>query len=93
MEKILFIYLIITNVITFVIYGIDKWKARHDRWRVPESVLIFLAILGGSLGALLAMRMFHHKTKKNKFAFGIPIILVLQISAMIFYACNQIIGK
>jgi len=93
MEKILFIYLIITNVFTFVIYGIDKWKARHDRWRVPESVLILLAILGGSLGALLAMRLFHHKTKKNKFAFGIPIILVLQISAMIFYACNQIIGK
>lgn len=93
MEKILFIYLLIANVITLVIYGIDKWKARHDRWRVPESVLIFLAISGGSLGALLAMRLFHHKTKKNKFAFGIPIILVLQISAMIFYACNQIIGK
>lgn len=93
MEKILFIYLLIANVITFAIYGIDKWKARHDRWRVPESVLILLAIIGGSLGALLAMRMFHHKTKKNKFAFGIPIILVLQISAMIFYACNQIIGK
>lgn len=93
MEKILFIYLLIANVITFAIYGIDKWKARHDRWRVPESVLILLAIIGGSLGALLAMRMFHHKTKKNKFAFGIPIILVLQISAMIIYACNQIIGK
>lgn len=93
MEEILFIYLIISNVITFAIYGIDKWKAQHNRWRVPESALILLAIIGGSLGALLAMRLFHHKTKKNKFAFGIPIILVLQISAMIFYTCNQIIEK
>ena len=89
----LILYLLIVNVATFVIYGIDKWKARHDLWRVPESVLIFLAIIGGSIAALLAMKTFHHKTQKNKFAFGIPIILFLQLAALIFYFCNQILGK
>ena len=91
--ELFFCYLLIVNAATFIIYGIDKWKARHDRWRVPESVLIFLAIIGGSPAAILAMRTFHHKTNKNKFAIGIPIILFLQLAALIFYACNQILGK
>lgn len=89
----LIFYLLVINVATFIIYGLDKWKARHDRWRVPESVLIFLAIIGGSISAIWAMRLFHHKTQKNKFAFGIPIILFLQLAALIFYFCNQILGK
>ena len=83
-------YILVVNMVTFVIYGLDKWKARHDRWRVPESVLIFLAIIGGSPAAILAMRMFNHKTNKNKFAFGIPIILFLHLTALIFYCCNLI---
>ena len=81
-------YLLIVNLATLIIYGLDKWKARHDRWRVPESVLLFLAIIGGSPAALIAMRLFNHKTKKNKFVFGVPIILLLQIVAMIFCVVN-----
>ena len=91
--ELLIFYLLIINAATFIIYGIDKWKARHDRWRVPESVLIFLALIGGSPAAILAMRMFNHKTNKNKFAFGIPIILFLQLAALIFYCCSLILGK
>lgn len=90
--KLLIVYLLIINAATFIIYGLDKWKARHDRWRVPESVLMFLAIIGGSPAAILAMRTFHHKTNKNKFAFGIPIILFLQLAALIFYFCRLIIN-
>ena len=90
--KLLIVYLLIINAATFIIFGLDKWKARHDRWRVPESVLMFLAIIGGSPAAILAMRTFHHKTNKNKFAFGIPIILFLQLSALIFYFCRLIIN-
>ena len=93
MTKILFVYLLIVNVATFITYGLDKWKARHDRWRVPESVLIFLAIIGGSPAAILTMRMFNHTTNKNKFAFGIPIILFLHLTVLIFYCCNLILGK
>lgn len=89
----LIFYLLVINVATFIIYGLDKWKARHDRWRVPESVLIFLAIIGGSIAAIWAMRLFHHKTQTNKFVFGIPIILFLQLAALIFYFCNLILGK
>ena len=89
----LIVYLLVVNAATFIIYGIDKWKARHDRWRVPEAVLLFLAMVGGSVAAVLAMRMFNHKTNKNKFAFGIPIILLLQAAALIFYICNRITGQ
>lgn len=83
----------IINAATFFIYGLDKWKAHHNRWRVPESVLIFLALIGGSPAAILAMRMFNHKTQKNKFAFGIPIILFLHLTVLIFYCCNLILRK
>ena len=66
------------SVITFVVYGIDKWKAKKDKWRIPESTLLLLAIVGGSIGALLGMKVWHHKTMHKKFKYGIPLILVLQ---------------
>lgn len=74
------VYLAVINLITFLIYGADKWKAVHHRWRVPEVTLILLAAAGGSAGAYLGMRIFHHKTRKNKFRIGIPAILFLQIA-------------
>lgn len=74
------VYLVAINLITFLIYGADKWKAVHHRWRVPEATLILLAASGGSAGAYLGMRTFHHKTRKNKFRIGIPVILFLQIA-------------
>ncbi len=77
-------YLLIINVITFVIYGIDKSKAKHDRWRIPESTLISVAIIGGSIGAVLGMLIFHHKTRKPKFFVGVPVIIALQILLAVF---------
>ena len=68
----LIIYLIGINIVTFLIYGIDKWKARRGKWRIPEDTLIWLAIAGGSIGALLGMYLFHHKTQHKKFTLGIP---------------------
>lgn len=64
-------------------YGIDKWKAHRKQWRISEKMLLFLAIFGGSAGALAGMYTFHHKTLHKKFAIGVPLILVIQI--MIFY--------
>lgn len=73
------IYLTFVNIIAFIVYGVDKWKARKNRWRIPEKKLLFLAIIGGSVGALAGMYIFHHKTQHKKFTIGVPVILILQI--------------
>ena len=74
----LVIYLIGINLLTFLIFGIDKRKARKGKWRIPEDTLIWLSIVGGSVGALLGMYLFRHKTQKRKFTLGIPAILIAQ---------------
>lgn len=79
------IYLIGINVLTFLIYGVDKWKAQRDRWRIPEDTLIWLAVAGGSVGALLGMNLFRHKTKHRKFFLGIPAILLVQLGLLYFF--------
>ncbi len=82
--KYLFIYLAIINAAAFLLMLIDKQKARKNRWRIPEATLIMSAVLGGSVGALLGMYAFRHKTKHLKFTLGVPFILVLQIFLAIF---------
>lgn len=84
MEKILIIYIIIINIITFSVFGIDKLKAVKDKWRIPEKVLFLLSIVGGSVGGLLGMYTFRHKTQKPAFRFGIPSILIVQIVLIYF---------
>ena len=77
-------YLIAINAITFITYGIDKWKARKNKWRIPESTLLLLAVFGGSIGAFLGMRVWRHKTMHKKFKYGTPSILVLQIGLLLY---------
>ncbi len=79
---ILLIYLLCMNIWAFAAFGWDKRKARKEQWRTPEKKLMMLAALGGSIGALLGMRFFHHKTKKIRFSVGIPLIFVFQIAAL-----------
>lgn len=81
--ELLVYYLVAINVLTFVIYGADKWKARRGRWRIPEAALLWFAVLGGSVGALSAMWLFRHKTKHNKFRYGVPAILALQVAVAV----------
>lgn len=78
--KYLLVSLIVINVLTFFIYGIDKWKARRNKWRISEAVLLWLAVAGGSIGALLGMKVWHHKTMHKKFKYGLPAILLLQVA-------------
>ena len=85
--QIALIYFAIVNVVTFVLYGIDKFKAQHARWRIPESVLIGLAVIGGSIGAWLGMMIWRHKTQHKKFKYGIPLILIIQIGLLIWAVC------
>lgn len=79
--KVLLIYLLAVNVITFFMYGIDKWKAKSNRWRIPESTLLWMAVIGGSVGAELGTKVWHHKTLHKKFKYGVPAILILQCVA------------
>ena len=81
-------YLIAINVITFLTYGIDKLKAKKGKWRIPESTLLILAIIGGSIGAWLGIKVWHHKTLHKKFKYGIPLIVIAQI-AIVFYIFRE----
>ena len=81
---VLLVWLAAVNVVTFAVYGIDKAKAKRGAWRVPERTLFLLPLLGGSLGALLGMRVFHHKTKHWYFMWGIPLILLAQIALAVW---------
>ena len=76
------------NVVTFFVYGVDKWKAKKSKWRVPEATLLGLAVVGGSIGAWLGMKTWHHKTLHRKFRYGVPLILVAQIALLIFIHKN-----
>ena len=72
-------YLLAINAVAFIMYGIDKYKAKKAKWRIPEATLLLLAVLGGSIGAWMGMKVWHHKTMHKKFKYGIPAILLIQI--------------
>lgn len=84
MEKIIIYYLFIINIIAFIIVYIDKQKAKKKQWRIKESTIILISIIGGSIGTYLSMYSFRHKTKHLKFTLGIPIIILIQLSTYIF---------
>ena len=89
LQKIIVIYLIVINVVTFFIYGIDKWKAVRSKWRISEAMLLGLAVIGGSIGAWLGMKVWHHKTMHKKFKYGIPAIIVIQLFIIGYFALYQ----
>ena len=78
--QIFLVYLILVNMIAFLLFGLDKRKAQMHRWRISEKALFIPAILGGSIGAILGMHLFHHKTKHWYFRFVLPLILALQLA-------------
>lgn len=86
--KILLIYLLIINAVGFLFMFIDKQKAKKKKWRIPEATLMGIAAMGGSIGSLMGMYTFRHKTLHKKFTIGIPAILILQIGlavAVVWY--------
>ena len=82
MANALLYYLIVINILTFAVYGIDKWKARQGSWRISEATLLMLAVIGGTIGALLGMQVWRHKTMHLNFKYGLPLILLPQIALM-----------
>lgn len=77
-------YFTIINIVAVVVYGWDKLCAKRKWWRVPEMTLLAMALLGGSIGAIAAMRLFRHKTLHLKFKYGLPLILILQIAGLVY---------
>ena len=84
MDKILIAWLILTNITAFLMFGIDKLKAKANKWRISEKALFIVAIIGGGVGAFLGMQVFRHKTKHTKFVVGIPVIMVVQIAILVW---------
>ena len=79
------IYLAVINVVTFFMYGIDKWKAKNSKWRIRETALLGLAVLGGSIGAWLGMKVWRHKTQHKKFKYGVPAIIIVQLALIVYF--------
>ena len=87
MEEII-CYLLAVNIVTFLLYGIDKYKAKKGRWRISEATLLLMAVIGGSIGAWAGMRLWHHKTMHKKFKYGIPIIIIIQVALAVYLLTN-----
>ena len=78
------VWLTAVNLAAFALMGIDKWKARHERWRIPERTLFLPALLGGTLGAIAGMRCFRHKTRHWYFRWGLPALLAVQLGLAVW---------
>ena len=81
-------YLLAVNIVTFFLYGIDKYKAKKGKWRISEATLLLMAVIGGSIGAWAGMRLWHHKTMHKKFKYGIPRIIILQVALAVYLLTN-----
>ena len=84
MMNIILGYLLAVNITSFLLYGIDKYKAKKGRWRISEATLLLMAVIGGSIGAWGGMRIWHHKTMHKKFKYGIPVIIIMQIALLAY---------
>ena len=84
MTTTILIYLLAVNTVTFIVYGIDKYKAKHAKWRISEATLLLLVVVGGSIGAWCGMKVWHHKTMHKKFKYGVPVIFLLQLALAVW---------
>lgn len=78
-------YIVVINLVSFMMFGIDKYKARRGQWRISEATLLAVAAIGGSLGAWMGMKVWHHKTLHSKFRYGVPIMLLAHIALMAYF--------
>lgn len=84
----LLVWLAGVNVVTFILYGVDKSRAKKGRWRIPEKTLLLLPLLGGSAGGILGMAAFHHKTRHWYFCIGLPVMFLLQAALAVYLAAR-----
>ena len=89
LHRYLIYYLLVINAATFIIYGIDKYKAKKAKWRISEATLLTMAAVRGRIGAWLGITAWHHTKQHRKFKYGVPIILLIQIALMIYFHLNH----
>ena len=85
MTQLVVTFLLVINIVAFFAFGTDKWKAKKGKWRIPESTLMLLALVGGSIGAWCGMRVWHHKTMHTKFRYGLPAIFIAQVIILFYF--------
>lgn len=85
MIQVILFSLLAINGIEFVLFGLDKHRAKHDQWRIPEATLLLMAVVGGSIGGILGMKVWRHKTKHAKFFIGLPLVLICQCVAVVYW--------
>ena len=78
-------YIVVINLVSFMMFGIDKYKARRGQWRISEATLLAMAAIGGSIGAWMGMKVWYHKTLHSKFRYGVPIMLLVHIALMAYF--------
>lgn len=78
-------YLFTVNIVSFILYGVDKYKAKRGKWRISEATLLSMAVIGGSIGAWTGMKVWHHKTMHKKFTIGVPLVFVLQVAFATYF--------
>ncbi|MBR2046782.1 MAG: DUF1294 domain-containing protein [Agathobacter sp.] len=86
MDNVILLYLVVVNIIGFLIMGIDKAKAKAKAWRIPEKTLLGIAVLGGAIGVWLGMETFRHKTKHPQFKYGLPLILIIELLVWFYFS-------
>jgi uncharacterized membrane protein YsdA (DUF1294 family) len=83
MKQLIPLYLLVAGILTFIMFGIDKYKAKKAKWRIPESSLILSCMIGGAFGGFLGMHLFHHKTRHMKFRIMVPLSVLLWCTVLI----------
>ncbi|MCI8769279.1 DUF1294 domain-containing protein [Schaedlerella sp.] len=85
MDQALTVYILAVSLLTWILFGLDKWKAIHGKWRIRESTLLGLSFIGGAAGGLAGMYLFRHKIRKMRFRIGVPLMLLVQAALWLYF--------
>ena len=85
MDQALTVYILAVSLLTWILFGLDKWKAIHGKWRIRESTLLGLSLIGGAAGGLAGMYLFRHKIRKMRFQIGVPLMLLVQAAFWLYF--------
>ncbi len=85
MDQALTVYIFAVSFLTWILFGLDKWKAIHGKWRIRESTLLGLSLIGGAAGGLAGMYLFRHKIRKMRFRIGVPLMLLVQAALWLYF--------
>ena len=85
MDQALTVYILAVSLLTWILFGLDKWKAIHGKWRIRESTLLGLSLIGGAAGGLAGKYLFRHKIRKMRFRIGVPLMFLVQAALWLYF--------